>query len=40
MKKRVAASILLFLVLGSILVLRVSRYDYAFQDRDAIMAPS
>ena len=40
MKKRLPAAILLLLVLGAALVLRVTPYDYAFQDRDAIMAPA
>ncbi|MGP8271842.1 MAG: ABC transporter permease subunit [Terracidiphilus sp.] len=38
MKKRASAVLLLLLVIGSMLVLRASRYDYKFQDRDAIMA--
>ena len=40
MKKRVPAVILLLLVIGGTLALLLSRYDYTFQDRDAIMAPS
>jgi len=40
MKKRLPVAILLLLVLGAALVLRVTPYDYAFQDRDAIMAPA
>jgi ABC-type dipeptide/oligopeptide/nickel transport system permease subunit len=40
MKKGMAAAVLLLLILGSALVLWLSPYDYAFQDRDAIMAPS
>jgi ABC-type dipeptide/oligopeptide/nickel transport system permease subunit len=40
MKKRAPAVVLLLLVLGAVFVLRVSRYDYAFQDRDAVMAPA
>jgi peptide/nickel transport system permease protein len=40
MKKRLPAALLLLLVLGATLVLRVTPYDYAFQDRDAIMAPA
>lgn len=40
MKRRVSAVLLLLLIISSILVLRASRYDYTFQDRDAIMAPS
>jgi ABC-type dipeptide/oligopeptide/nickel transport system permease subunit len=38
--KRIAAALLLLLILGATLVLCTSRYHYAFQDRDAIMAPS
>jgi ABC-type dipeptide/oligopeptide/nickel transport system permease subunit len=40
LKKRVPAVILLLLVIGGTLALLLSRYDYTFQDRDAIMAPS
>jgi ABC-type dipeptide/oligopeptide/nickel transport system permease subunit len=40
MKKPIAAAVLLALILGAALVLRLSPYNYAFQDRDAIMAPS
>lgn len=40
MKKRVAGAILLFLILVAAVILRTSRYDYAFQDRDAILAQS
>jgi ABC-type dipeptide/oligopeptide/nickel transport system permease subunit len=40
MKRHTAAVLLLLLVLASGLVLRVSRHGYAFQDRDAIMAPA
>ncbi|MGB7546789.1 MAG: ABC transporter permease subunit [Terracidiphilus sp.] len=40
MTKRIPVAILLLLALGAALALRVTRYDYAFQDRDAIMAPS
>lgn len=40
MKKLIPASILLTLILGAALTLRLSRFDYALQDRDAIMAPS
>ncbi|MGA2674151.1 MAG: ABC transporter permease subunit [Terracidiphilus sp.] len=40
MKKRIPAVFLLLVILAGGLVLRVSRYGYAFQDRGAIMAPS
>jgi ABC-type dipeptide/oligopeptide/nickel transport system permease subunit len=40
MKQRLTAAILLLLLLASAAVLRLSRYDYAFQDRDATMAPA
>jgi len=40
MKMRLSAALLLLLVLGATLVLRVTPFDYAFQDRDAIMAPA
>jgi ABC-type dipeptide/oligopeptide/nickel transport system permease subunit len=40
MKKRIAAVLLLLLILGATLVLCRSRYDYAVQDRDAIKAPA
>jgi ABC-type dipeptide/oligopeptide/nickel transport system permease subunit len=40
MKKRAGGAILLLLVLGACFALRLMRYDYAFQDRDAIMAPA
>jgi ABC-type dipeptide/oligopeptide/nickel transport system permease subunit len=40
MNKRLAAAILLLLILGAALTLRFARFDYAFQDRDSIMAPS
>jgi ABC-type dipeptide/oligopeptide/nickel transport system permease subunit len=40
MKKRIAAAALLLLILGAAFVLWLSPYNYAFQDRDAIMAPS
>lgn len=40
MKKRLAAASLLFLILAAATTLVLSKYDYAFQDRDAIMAPS
>jgi ABC-type dipeptide/oligopeptide/nickel transport system permease subunit len=40
MKKRIPAAILLLLILAAASVVWLSRYDYAFQDRDAIMAPS
>ena len=40
MKKRVPAAILLLLILVGALALRLARYDYASQDRDATMAPS
>jgi ABC-type dipeptide/oligopeptide/nickel transport system permease subunit len=40
MKKLAAAVLLLLLILGAALVLCRSRYNYAFQDRDAIMAPA
>lgn len=40
MKKRVSVAILLLLLLGAALTLWFSPYDYAFQDRDATMAPS
>jgi len=40
MKKRLPVLLLLLLIAGSLLVLRVSRYDYQSQDRDAIMAPA
>jgi ABC-type dipeptide/oligopeptide/nickel transport system permease subunit len=37
MKNRIAAAALLLLILGAVLALRLAPYDYAFQDRDAIM---
>jgi len=40
MKKRIAAGLLLLLVLGAALVLRLAPYGYADQDRDETMAPS
>jgi peptide/nickel transport system permease protein len=40
MKKRIAAATLLLLVLGAWLTIRFARYNYAFQDRNGIMAPS
>jgi ABC-type dipeptide/oligopeptide/nickel transport system permease subunit len=40
MKRRAPAVILLLLILGAALVLRLTPYDYAYQDRDATMAPS
>jgi ABC-type dipeptide/oligopeptide/nickel transport system permease subunit len=40
MKKRISGVLLLLLVFGAALVLRAARYNYAFQDRDAIMAPA
>lgn len=40
MKRRATSAILLLLVLGAAFLLRAARYDYAFQDRDAIMAPA
>lgn len=40
MKKRIPAAGLLVLILGGALTLRLSRFDYASQDRAAIMAPS
>jgi ABC-type dipeptide/oligopeptide/nickel transport system permease subunit len=40
MRKWTPALILLLLILGAALVLREAPYDYAFQDRDAAMAPS
>jgi ABC-type dipeptide/oligopeptide/nickel transport system permease subunit len=40
MKKSASAVILLLLILSASLALLVTRYDYAFQDRDAIMAQS
>jgi ABC-type dipeptide/oligopeptide/nickel transport system permease subunit len=40
MKNRVAAAVLLLLILGAALALGLARSDYAFQDRDAIMAPA
>jgi ABC-type dipeptide/oligopeptide/nickel transport system permease subunit len=40
MKKRVAGAVLLLLVLVAVVILRISRFDYAFQDRDQIMAQS
>jgi len=39
-RTRIAAGILLALILGAGLVLWLMPYDYAFQDRDAIMAPA
>ena len=38
MRRRVSALLLLLLVIGSVLVLGRSRYDYSTQDRDAILA--
>ena len=40
MKKRLPALLLLLLIASSLLVLRVSRYNYQSQDRDAIMSPA
>ncbi len=40
MKKSVAAMLLLLVVVAAAVILRVSRYDYAFQDRDATAAAS
>jgi ABC-type dipeptide/oligopeptide/nickel transport system permease subunit len=40
MKMRLSAVLLLLLLFAGALALLLSRYDYAFQDRDAIMAPS
>jgi ABC-type dipeptide/oligopeptide/nickel transport system permease subunit len=40
MTKRVSFLLLFLLIFAAALTLRVSRYDYAMQDRDAIMAPS
>jgi len=40
MSKRITVAILLLLVLGAWLTIRFARYNYAFQDREAIMAPS
>jgi ABC-type dipeptide/oligopeptide/nickel transport system permease subunit len=40
MTKRVSLLLLFLLIFAAALTLRVSRYDYARQDRDAIMAPS
>lgn len=40
MNKRISAAILLLLIAAAAVTLRLSRYDYAFQDRDAIMAPA
>jgi ABC-type dipeptide/oligopeptide/nickel transport system permease subunit len=39
MKRRIPAAILVLLIVGGVLTLRLARYDYSFQDRDAIMAP-
>jgi ABC-type dipeptide/oligopeptide/nickel transport system permease subunit len=40
MKKRIPGAILLLLILAAALTVWMSRFDYAFQDREAIMAPS
>jgi ABC-type dipeptide/oligopeptide/nickel transport system permease subunit len=40
MKKRASIVLLVLLIVGGALLLLLSRYSYAFQDRDAIMAPS
>ncbi len=40
MKNRMAAATLLLLLLGSLLTLRLAPFSYAFQDREAVMAPS
>ena len=40
MKKALAAALLAFLILAAALTLGLSRYDYAFQDREATAAPS
>ena len=40
MKKRISAGLLVLLLLGAALTVCLARVDYAFQDRDAIMAPS
>ncbi len=40
MKKRLAVASLLLLILAAATTLVLSKYDYAFQDRDAIMAPA
>jgi peptide/nickel transport system permease protein len=40
MKKSVPAAFFLLLTLAGALALRLARYDYAFQDRNAIMASS
>jgi len=40
MKKRISTVLLVLLLLGAALTLRLAHADYAFQDRDAIMAPS
>ena len=40
MNKRWPAAVLLLLIVGATIALRLMPYDYAFQDRDATMAPS
>jgi peptide/nickel transport system permease protein len=40
MKKRISAAILLLLIVAAALAIRLGRYDYAIQDRDATMASS
>ncbi len=40
MKKRKSIAALVLLVLAAALTILLSRHDYAFQDREAIMAPS
>lgn len=40
MKKLLPTAMLLLLILAALLALRLAHFDYAFQDRDAIMAPS
>src|SRR5271166_1312538 len=40
MTRRVSFLLLFLLILAAALTLRLSRYDYAMQDRNAIMAPS
>ena len=39
MKTLIPAAILVLLIAGGVLEICLVRYDYAFQDRDAIMAP-
>jgi len=40
MKKSIAGAILLFLVVAAVILVRVSYFNYAFQDRNSIMAGS